>query len=82
VDILRKLQNLSEPRRKRILWSVVIVIGAALFVLWLKNIQEKVKNFQGGGFNFSSLKEKIGEMPEVEIPEINEEDLKKSEESQ
>lgn len=76
---MRRLQNLSEPRKKVILWSVVIVAGAALFVFWLKNVQERLENFQGGGFNFSSLKEEIGEIPEIEMPEISGEDLKRLE---
>lgn len=79
MNILRRLQNLSEPGKRIVLWSVMIAVGLALFILWMKNVQEKLKNFQGG-LKLPSLKEEIGEMPKIEMPEISEEELKKLEE--
>jgi len=72
MNFLRRIQSLPESRKKIILWSVIIVIGLALFILWIKNAQEKLKIFQGGGLNLPSLKEELKGMPKIEMPEISE----------
>lgn len=71
---------MPESRKKNILWSVIIVVGLALFILWIKNAQEKLKIFQGRGLNLSSLKEELKGVPKINMPEISEEELKKLEE--
>ena len=63
MNFLKKAQTLPEPKKKIILWSVVIIIGLALFILWAKNAQEKFKIFQGGGLNLPFLKEQLKGMP-------------------
>jgi len=72
MNFLRRIQSLPESRKKIILWSVIIVIGLALFILWIKNAQEKLKIFQGRGLNLPSLKEELKGMPKIEMPEISE----------
>ena len=79
MNFLRRIQSLPESRKKIILWSVIIVIGFALFILWIKNAQEKLKIFQGGGLNLPSLREELKGMPKIEMPEISEGELKKLE---
>ncbi len=58
---------------------VIIIIGLALFILWARNAQEKFKIFQREGFKMPSLKEELKGMPNIEMPEIGEEELKKLE---
>jgi len=72
MNFLRRIQSLPESRKKIILWSVIIVIGLALFILWVKNAQEKLKILQGGGLKLPSLKEELKGMPKIEMPEISE----------
>lgn len=72
MNFLKKVQTLPESKKKIILWSVVIIIGLALFILWVKNAQEKFKIFQGGGLNLPSLREELKGMPKIEMPETSE----------
>ena len=53
-----KLHELSERRRKIILWTIVIVLGIILFAWWARGLSEKLESIQ---------KEGLG----VELPEIN-----------
>lgn len=39
-----KIQELSETKRKVILWAVVGGLGIALFFWWGRNVQESFKN--------------------------------------
>lgn len=75
MNILQKFQNQPEKVRKAILWLVVIIAGLILFIFWLKNAQEKIKNFQKEGLGLPSLKEQIEGMPKIEMPETSEEEL-------
>jgi len=72
MNILYKLQNLSEGKRKIILWLVVIIIGASLLTWYSKNIQQKFKNFQiekfKEKFKLPSFQEEIKEFPKIEFP--------------
>lgn len=84
MDFLKKIQDLPESQRKLILWSVVIVLGSVLFILWAINVGEKLQNFQR-----VDLKEQFQlpefpkiEMPAFELPEISEEELKALEDVQ
>ena len=80
MNFFEKIQNLSEGKRKIILWSVVIIIGLPLFILWVKNVQEKLKSFPKGESKIPSLRQELQGLPRIELPEINEEELKKIEE--
>jgi hypothetical protein len=81
VDILRKLQNLPESKRKTILWSVVIVVGICFFILWIRNVQGKLRSFKKEEFKIPPLSEELKGMPKIEFPEITEETLKELEEA-
>jgi len=72
MNFLKRIQSLPESKKKIILWSTVIIIGFTLFILWVKNVQEKLKIFQGEGLNLPSLKEEFKGMPKIEMPEISE----------
>ena len=80
MNFFEKIQNLSEGKRKIILWSAVIIIGLPLFILWVKNAQEKLKSFPKGESKIPSLRQELQGLPRIELPEINEEELKKLEE--
>lgn len=79
---LNSIQNLSAFQRKIVLWAIVVIIGLILLIFWLKNVQRVLKNF-----STQDLKEKFRnhfqeelkkmEMPNIEIPQISEEELKK-----
>ena len=79
-EFLKKIQNLPESKKKIILWSIVIIVGFFIFVLWIKNTQEKLKSFPKGESKIPSLKQQLEGLPRIEMPEISEEELKKLEE--
>lgn len=65
MNILAKIQNLPERKKKIILWGVVIVIGIALFFFWTKNVKKSFTNFDMGEF------EEQLNLPEIEIPKLD-----------
>jgi hypothetical protein len=82
MEFLEKLRGLPETQRKLILWAVVIILGLLLFVLWVKNVREKLQSFPREEF-----KEQIRppefpriEMPATELPSPSAEELKQLEE--
>jgi len=89
MNFLRKLQDLPEQKRKIILWLLVVLIALCLLPFYIKNVQQRLKIFQGGGLErglkILELQEELKkvpklEMPKFEIPKISEEELKKLEE--
>jgi len=84
MKFLEKLQNLSERKRKIILWSAVIIIGISLFTFYFKNVQQRLKSLRGEEIKeqlkIPELQEELRGLPEIEMPEISEEELKKLEE--
>ena len=70
MDFIEKLQNKSEREKKIIIWTVLIVIGLILLLLWVYNSKR----------NIGSLKtEDIIE--QIELPAEAEEDIRKAKES-
>ena len=61
-----KIQQLPEKKRKIILWSVIIILGAGLLFWWVNNLQKRVT-----GFPSEQLLESLN-LPEIEMPEIPE----------
>ena len=79
MNILKKLRQQSEFKRKIILWLIVIIVGLGLVTFWIWNSHRKIKEF--------SKEEFIQELnlPEVEkLPEIDflEKELERIEEEQ
>lgn len=76
MSFFKKLQNLPESKRKIILWVIVIIISLILFIFWVKNVQKTLKNFPKEELKeklqFPSFQEQSKEMPEIEIPKIEE----------
>lgn len=83
MTFLEKLQKLPVTTKKIILWTVVVIIGIIFLTLWVRNFKERLKNFQPSlreGLKFPSLEKDRNQLLRMEIPKINEEELKKIEE--
>jgi len=67
MKFLDNLRKLNDSKKKLIIWSVVIVLGIAFLILWLK-----VTTWRLSGISKDQLMNGITmpniEMPEVEIP--------------
>ncbi|MDO8663637.1 MAG: hypothetical protein Q7K28_02245 [Candidatus Wildermuthbacteria bacterium] len=75
MDFLHKLQNLSEGKRRIILWVALIVLAGVLLFFYGRNIQYKLKNLKMQDFknqlNFPALKEEFKKIPKIELPKLN-----------
>lgn len=79
MNILKKLRQQSEFKRKIILWLIVIIVGLGLVTFWIWNSYRKMKEFPKEKF-IQELN-----LPEVEkLPEIDflEKELERIEEEQ
>jgi len=47
---LNKLQNLSENKKKIILWSIVAILGIIMIFFWLKTLGGRIKTISQNGF--------------------------------
>ena len=76
MSILEKIRNQSESRRKIILWSAIVVIALVLFLFYLKNIQNAVKNLKSANLKekmkLPSLSEEFKNLPKLETPGLQE----------
>ena len=74
MDILKKIQNQPEKTRKIILWSITTLAGISLFILLVKNFQQKYQNLKledlKEKLNFPSLEKNLESLPnfDLEIP--------------
>ena len=75
-DFIKKIQNLPEKKRKIILWTIIAVLGISLFIFYARNINQRIKNFQGEKIieelKIPSLKEEIESIPKPEMPSTEE----------
>jgi len=76
---------LSLTKRKIIFWIIIIFFGLIFFIIWVRNIQQKINIFSKEKIfeeiKAPELEEKIKSLPKPEIPKTEiEEDLKKLEE--
>jgi type III secretory pathway component EscR len=68
MKFLEKLQNLPEGKRKIILWSVAIILSLFLLSFYIKNSQQKLRNFHLEEIKLPSFQEEFKTLPN-EIPE-------------
>ncbi|PIR72819.1 MAG: hypothetical protein COV26_01820 [Candidatus Nealsonbacteria bacterium CG10_big_fil_rev_8_21_14_0_10_36_23] len=72
-EFIKKLQTLPELKRKIIFWSIIIILGTSLFILYIKNIGQKIKSFQKEEFleelKIPQLKEEMKIVPQPEVEE-------------
>ena len=66
MDFLKKLQNKSIRVRKTILWSVIIILGFILVVLWINSSYKKIQKLKS-----QNVIEELN-LPNLEMPVINE----------
>ncbi|OGZ18571.1 MAG: hypothetical protein A2175_01840 [Candidatus Nealsonbacteria bacterium RBG_13_42_11] len=75
MNILQKIQNLPEGKRKIILWGTVIIIGIALFFFWTKNAKKSFTNFDMGEFqkqlNFPKIEIPKFDLPDLDFPDLD-----------
>ncbi len=67
MDFLKKLQSLPEKKKRIILWTAVIVLGAFLSFFIIRNLQEKLKDFKTEELKNDLNLEKL-DIPKIEIP--------------
>ena len=83
IDFFKKLQQKSKAERKTIFWILVIFLGIAFFGFWLLTVKRQVDSFNKDkirqNFNLPQLEEQFKSLPKLELPEINQEDLKQIE---
>ncbi len=84
MTFLEKIRHLPEARKKIIFWSLIIIIGLGLFLLYFKNIQNNIKKLKSINFKeelkMPDFSEGLKDLPKIEMPKISEEELKKTEE--
>lgn len=84
MNILDKIRNLPEARRKIIFWLILIIIGLGLAFVYFINIRNNIRNFKSvnlkEGFKIPNFGEELKDYPKPEIPKLNEEDVKQMEE--
>ena len=62
-EFITKLQNLSEQKKKIVLWTIVVVLGVIMGFFWVRSAMNK----------FSEMGQAVGqiEFPSLEMPDIN-----------
>ena len=72
--MLKGIQNLSDSKKKIILWGVMILVCALLLVWFWRSAQKRISNFSKEGFvqelNFPSIGEELNKLPKIELPKI------------
>jgi len=66
LDFLKKLQNKPIHVRKTILWSVIIILGLILAVLWINSSYKKIQKLKS-----QNIIQELN-LPKLEMPVINE----------
>jgi len=86
MTFLEKIRHLPETRKKIIFWSLIIIIGLGLFLLYFKNIQNNIKKLKSVNFKeelkMPDFSEELKSLPKIEMPEISEEEIQKNEEKE
>jgi hypothetical protein len=84
MNILEKIRNLPESKRKIIFWSGIIIAGLCLASLYFIGIRNNIRNLKSIDFK-EELKTpdfttELGDWPKLEMSEEDLEELKKIEE--
>jgi hypothetical protein len=84
MKFIERIQNLPEKKRKAIFWLIVIIVGISAFAWWAKNLEMRIRSFKSEKIKeelqLPRLEEELKSLPEFEMPEISDEELKKFEE--
>ena len=76
MTFLEKIRNLPGTRKKIIFWSLIIIIGLGLLLLYFKNIQNNIKKLKSINFKeelkMPDFSEGLKDLPKIEMPKISE----------
>jgi len=82
-DFFEKIQQKSKAERKTIFWILVIFFGIAFFGFWLLAVKRQINSLNKGkikqDFNLSQLEEQLKNLPKLELPKIDQQELKQIE---
>lgn len=73
--VFNKIRGLTERKRKLIFWSVIIIIGMALAVLYAKDARKIINSFKAEKIQ-ENLKLPAINFPKVEMPQVDQEELR------
>jgi len=78
------IEDLSKSTRKIIFWIVIILISLGLLINFALATKERLERARADevkeGLGIPTLQEQWEKMPQIEIPEIDEESMKELEE--
>lgn len=79
-DFLKKIQQYPEAEKRMIFWGLVVLFGIVFFGLWLSMIKQQVNSLNKDkirqDLNLPQLEEQFKNMPKLELPKIDEGELK------
>lgn len=69
MNFLDKLQSLPAKKRKLILWIIIAILAVFLFLIYIQNLQKRIKYNNGGGLKeelqIDKLEERLKDLPEL-----------------
>ena len=69
MNILQKIQNLPETKRKIIFWCLIVVIGLVLLFFVFNNLQKRLAELEAENLkeelNIPLLEEELKNLPEL-----------------
>lgn len=69
MNFLDKLQSLPAKKRKLILWIIIAILAVLLFLIYIQNIQKRIKYNNGKQleeeFQIDKLEERLKDLPEL-----------------
>lgn len=69
MNFLDKLQSLPAKKRKLILWIIIAILAVFLFLIYIQNLQKRIKYNNGGGLKeelqIDKLEEILKDLPEL-----------------
>lgn len=75
MSFLKKIQGLPIIAKKFILWFVVIVVAIGLFILFIRNVNQQVKNINKKDFSkkleLPNINKELRKLPEIKLPSAN-----------
>lgn len=69
MNFLDKLQSLPAKKRKLILWIIIAILAVFLFLIYIQNIQKRIKYNNGKQLKeelqIDKLEERLKDLPEL-----------------
>jgi uncharacterized membrane protein YvbJ len=67
MKFLKKIRQLSLTKRKIILWTIVIILGLFLFIVWIVMVSQRLRTIQTESF-FKEIEPPAFDFPAIEMP--------------